>query len=99
MAKYWYSGLCIAKVVHSKSPVHGHDPKFCSLTDTHESLQCTIKTHLSGPPRPKFEGNMNYISQALQVHETVQQKCYCKISCGITFDYYHPGAILQWCDT
>ena len=34
---------------------------FCSLTDTKHSLQYTIKTHLSGPPVPKFEANMNYI--------------------------------------
>ena len=34
---------------------------FCSLTDTKQSLQYTIKTHLSGPPMPKFEANMNYI--------------------------------------
>ena len=36
-------------------------PSFCSLTDTKQSLQYTIKTHLSGPPVPKFEANMNYI--------------------------------------
>ena len=36
-------------------------PSFCSLTDTKPSLQYTIKTHLSGPPMPKFEANMNYI--------------------------------------
>ena len=36
-------------------------PSFCSLTDTKQSLQYTIKTHLSGPPMPKFEANMNYI--------------------------------------
>ena len=36
-------------------------PSFCSLTDTKLSLQYTIKTHLSGPPMPKFEANMNYI--------------------------------------
>ena len=32
----------------------------CSVTDTKQSLQYTIKTHLSGPPMPKFEVNMNY---------------------------------------
>ena len=37
-------------------------PSFCSLTDTKQSLQYTIKTHLSGPPIPQFEANMNYIS-------------------------------------
>ena len=36
-------------------------PSFCSLTDTKQSLQYTIKTHLSGPPMSKFEANMNYI--------------------------------------
>ena len=36
-------------------------PSFCSLTDTEQSLQYTIKTHLSGPPMPKFKANMNYI--------------------------------------
>ena len=36
-------------------------PSFCSLTNTKQSLQYTIKTHLSGPPMPKFEANMNYI--------------------------------------
>ena len=36
-------------------------PRFCSFTDTKQSLQYTIKTHLSGPPMPKFEANMNYI--------------------------------------
>ena len=36
-------------------------PSFCSLTDTKQSLQYTVKTHLSGPPMPKFEANMNYV--------------------------------------
>ena len=36
-------------------------PSFCSLTDTKQSLQYTIKTHLSGPPMPIFEVYMNYI--------------------------------------
>ena len=34
-------------------------PSFCFLTDTKD--QNTIKTHLSGPPMPKLEANMNYI--------------------------------------
>ena len=34
---------------------------FCSLTNTKQSFQYTIKRHLSGPPMPKFEANMNYI--------------------------------------
>ena len=37
---------------------------FCSLTDTKQSLQYTIKTHLSSPPMPEFEANMNYIPQS-----------------------------------
>ena len=32
---------------------------FCFLTDTKH--QYTIKTHLSSPPMPKLEANMNYI--------------------------------------
>ena len=36
-------------------------PSFCSLTDTKQSLQYTIRTHLSGPPMDKFEANMSYI--------------------------------------
>ena len=36
-------------------------PSFCSLTDTKQSLQYTIKTHRSSPPMPKFEANMNYM--------------------------------------
>ena len=36
-------------------------PSFCSLTDTKQSLQYTIKTHQSGLPMPKFEASMNYI--------------------------------------
>ena len=34
---------------------------FCSLTDTKQSPQYRIKTHVSGPPIPTFEANMNYI--------------------------------------
>ena len=34
---------------------------FFSLTDTKRSHQYTIKTHLSGPPMPKFEANINYL--------------------------------------
>ena len=39
-------------------------PSFCFHTDTKLSLQYTLKTHLSGPPMPKFEANMNYIPQS-----------------------------------
>ena len=37
-------------------------PRFCSgLNDTKQSLQYTIKAHLSDPPMPRYEANMNYI--------------------------------------
>ena len=39
-------------------------PSFCSLTDTKQSLQYTINTHLSDPPMPEFEANMNCIPQS-----------------------------------
>ena len=39
-------------------------PSFCSLTDTKQSLQCEIKKHLSGPPMPECEANMNNIPQS-----------------------------------
>ena len=39
-------------------------PTFCSLTDTEQSLQYTIKTHLSGPPMPHFKANMSYTPQS-----------------------------------
>ena len=74
-------------------------PSLCSLTDTKQSLQYTIKTHLSGPPMLKFEVNMNHTAKPAQLHGTVHQKCHCKISYGTTFDSYDPEAISQWCDT
>ena len=40
-----------------------------------------------------------YTPKPSQLHETVQQKCYCKISYGTTIDYYDPQAISQWFDT
>ena len=39
-------------------------PSFCSLTDTKQSLQYTIKTHLTDPKMPDFEANINYIPQS-----------------------------------
>ena len=36
----------------------------CSLTDTKQTLQYTINTHLNDPPMPEFEANMNCISQS-----------------------------------
>ena len=39
-------------------------PSFCSLTDIKQSLQYTINTHLSDPPMPEFEANMNCIPQS-----------------------------------
>ena len=44
-----------------KSSVHGHDPKFLFPHRYKTVLSVHIKTHLSGPPMPKFEANMNYI--------------------------------------
>ena len=37
---------------------------FCSLTDTKQSLQYTVNTHLSDPPMPEFEVNMNCTPQS-----------------------------------
>ena len=39
-------------------------PSFCSPSDTKQSLQYTINTHLSDPPMPEFEANMNCIPQS-----------------------------------
>ena len=75
------------KIVHSNRLFTAMTPSFCSLTDTKQSLQYTIKTHLSGLPMPKFERKYElYTSKPSRLHETVQQKCYCKISYGTTFD-------------
>ena len=49
------------KIVHTKSPVHGHDPKFMFPHQYKTVLSVYSKTHLSGPPMPKFEANMNNI--------------------------------------
>ena len=54
------TNTCTLKIVHSKSPVHGHDPQVF-VPDTKQPLKYTIKTHLSGSPIPTFEANMNYI--------------------------------------
>ena len=49
------------KIVHSKSPVHGHDPKFL-FPHRYKTVHSVYnKPHLSGAPTPKFEANMNYI--------------------------------------
>ena len=54
--KHKYPKNCPLKIACSAMT-----PRFCSLTDAKQSLQYTIKTHLSGPPMPKFEANMIYI--------------------------------------
>ena len=66
-------------------------PSFCSLTDTKQSLQYTIKIHLSGLPMPKFEANINYIHPSPP--SSMKQ---CNKSATVKF---HMEAILQWCDT
>ena len=66
-------------------------PSFCSLTDTEQSLQYTIKTHLSGPSMRKFEANMNYIHPSPP--SSMKQ---CNKSATVKF---HMEAISQLCDT
>ena len=56
-------------------------PSFCPPTDTKQSLQSTIKTHLSGPPMPKLEANRNYIhpsppSSMKQCNKSATVKCH-----------------------
>ena len=75
-------------------------PSFCSLTDTKQSLQYTIKTHLSGPPMPKFEANMNYIlpsppSSTKQCNKSATVKFHMEL----LLNYYDREAISQWRDT
>ena len=77
------------KIVHSKSPVHGHDPKFL-FPHRYKTVPSVYNKNTS-----KYE---LYTPKPSQLNETVQQKCYCKISYGTTFDYYDPEAISQWCD-
>ena len=80
------TNACIPKNVQSKSLVHGHKKW---------SRQYMIKTHLSDPPLPKFEANMRYVLLSPpSSHETVHQKCCCKISYGTTFDLLRPGSNL-----
>ena len=49
------------KIVHSKSPIHGHDPKILFLHQYKTVPSVYNKTHLGGPQMPQFEANMNYI--------------------------------------
>ena len=75
-------------------------PSICSLTDTKRSHQYTIKTHLSGPPMPKFEANMNYIppsppSSMKQFNKSATVKFHMEL----LVTYYDPEAISRWCDT
>ena len=90
---------CTLKTVHSKSPVNGHDPKFL--------FPHWYKTVPSVYNENTFKWSSNaqicskqelYTFKPSQLHETVQQKCYCKISYVTTFDYYNPEAISQWYD-
>ena len=55
-------------------------PSFCSLTDIKQSLQYTIKTHLSSPPGPPS-------STVKQCNKSATVK----ISYGTTFDLLRPG--------
>ena len=75
-------------------------PIFCSLTYTKQSLQYTIKitSRWSSTAQVRSKYKL-YTYKASQLHGTVQQKCYCKISYLTTFDNYDPEAISQWCDT
>ena len=66
-------------------------PSFCSLTDTEQSLKYMIKAHLSGPPMPKFEANMNYIHPSPP--SSIKQ---CNKSATVKFQM---EAISQLCDT
>ena len=59
--RYILTSTGTLKIVRSKSPVHGHDPKFLFPHRYKQSLQYTIKTRVSGLPMPKFEANINYI--------------------------------------
>ena len=81
-------------------PVQSHDPKFLfphqyktvpsvyiKNTSKWSSKAQILSKHELCTPKPS------------QLHETVQQKCYCKISYGTTFDHYESQAISQWCDT
>ena len=65
-----------------------------SFTDTKQSLQYTIKTHLhvSGSPLPKYE---LYTCKPSQLHETAQQNWYCEILYLTTFDNFDPEATLS----
>ena len=81
-------------------PVHGHDPKFL-FPHRYKTVPSVYNKNTS-----KWSSNAQiwskyelYTPKPSQLHETVQQKCYCKISYGTTFDYYDPEAMSQWCDT
>ena len=55
--------MMVLGFVYDKSTPNNPAKKcsFCSFTNTKQSLQYTIKTHLNGTPRSKFEENVNYI--------------------------------------
>ena len=88
------------KFVHLKLPVQGHDRRFYSSTDTKQSTQYTIKTDLNGPPMPKYNSNMTYITPSPP--SSMKQ---CNVTATVKFNmellltYYDPEAVSQWCDT
>ena len=58
------------------------------------------KTHLSGPPMPKFKANMNYIPPSPPSSmEYCNKSATVKFHMDFFFDYYDPAAISHWCDT
>ena len=71
------------KIVHSKSPIQGHDPKFLfphryrTVPSVYD--KDTSKWSSNAQLWSKYE---LYTSKPSQLHETVQQKCSCKISYG-----------------
>ena len=88
------------KIVHSKSPVHGHYPKFL-FPHRYKTVPSVYNKNTSKwSSNVQFEGKYElYTPNPSKLHETVQQKCYCKVSFGTTFDYYDPEATSHWCDT
>ena len=69
-------------------------PSFCSLTDTRQPLQYTIKIHLSGPPMPKFEANMNcIIPSSPSSMKQCNKSATVKFHMELFLTYYEPEAI------
>ena len=87
------------KIIHSKSPVHGHDPKSL-FPHRYKTVPLVYKTHLSGPPMPKFEANMIYVPPSLPSSmKQCNKSTTVKFHIGTTFDYHDPEAVSQRCDT